>query len=317
MAKEITTQTASPLATAHGYLVKRREQLVSIVGSERRVERLITSGMIAAAEMRDSKGAPCVHQCEPMSIARSIMQAAMLGIDLTSGLGEGWLIKYGAQCTLSPGYRCWQRAAHSAGFDVVFDVVREGDHFKMSVLPLAVEFNPKPDRSGRIVGAFAAVYRQGRPAKTPELLYTVEWCSEDELQAQRASSKAPDSPAWKRWEDRMHRKLPLVRAVKDLPIDWSGRNAKLLETEAVSAEGGGYDSDFDDVSAIVDGGALDKPPQPEDAVSSKTERMLEERRRKPNQEPVRAEKPAEQVEADYGPPAMTDAEISAFEGRRK
>jgi recombinational DNA repair protein RecT len=307
MAKEITTTTkTNPLVEARIYLVKRRAQLASIVGSDRRVDRLITSGMIAAAEMRDKNGVPCVHQCEPMSIARSIMQAAMLGIDLTAGLGEGWLIKYGNQCTLSTGYRCWQRAAHNAGFDAVFDVVREGDHFKMSVLPLAVEFNPKPDRTGRIVGAFAAVYHQGRPSKTPELLYSVEWCSEDDLQAQRASSKAPDSPAWKRWEDRMHRKLPLVRAVKDLPIDWSGRSAKLLETEAISEGGGGYDSDFDDVASVVDGGALDRPPQPEDSTASKTERLLEERRRRKNQEPEHADGPREKAEEDYGPPAMTN-----------
>jgi recombinational DNA repair protein RecT len=301
MATAIQKVGTNSLSVVHEYLKKRIPQLKEILGTDQRVNRLLMSGMIAAAEMKDKNGVPCINQCDAMSVARSIMQAAMLGIDLTAGLGEGWLIKYGDQCTLSAGYRCWQRAAHAAGFDVVFDVVRDGDHFKMSALPLSVEFLPKPDKGGKIIGAFAAVYYRGRPAKTPELLYSVEWCSEDELQKQRDSSKSPDSPAWKRWEDRMHRKLPLVRAVKDLPIDWTGRT-KLLEVDALSESGGGYDTDFDAIDSVVDGGELARPPLPEDAKTTKTEKLLEERRRKVN--PVTTEPEPEKVDAehDYGPP---------------
>ena len=132
-------------------LDQRKKQLASILSSEPRAERLIMSGMIAVAEMRDAQ------MCDPVSIARAITQAAMLGIDLTAGLGEGFLIKYGNQCTLSPGYRCWQRAAQSAGYDVVFDVVREGDTFDFCQLPPTTTHAPKLDKQGDIIGAYAAV----------------------------------------------------------------------------------------------------------------------------------------------------------------
>jgi phage RecT family recombinase len=259
----------------HAILEKRKKQIAQVLSSEPRAERLILSGMIAVAEMRDSA------QCDPVSIARSVMQAAMLGIDLTAGLGEGWLIKYGNQCTLSPGYRCWQRAAQSAGYDVVFDVVREGDEFEIKKIPPSIMHKQKLDKKGEIIGAYAAAYKQGTPAMQPSLLHSVEWCSKDELEQAHNASKSPNSPAWVNWGSRMNRKLPLVRIVKDLPVDWTGRNAKLIEVERISNQGGGYDIDFDDNDSIING-SITNEPQPEESRQTKTKELMEKRRNNKN-----------------------------------
>ena len=274
MAQQPQKQTTLQLtqSTVKAILEKRKKQIASVLSSEPRAERLILSGMIAVAEMRDSQ------QCDPLSIARSIIQAAMLGIDLTAGLGEGWLIKYGNQCTLSPGYRCWQRAAQSAGYDIIFDVVRDGDEFDLKKIPPSITHKQNLDKKGEIIGGYAAAYKKGTPAFTPELLHSVEWCSVDELEQAHAASKSPNSPAWANWASRMNRKLPLVRLVKDLPVDWTGRNAKLIEVDRISNQGGGYDIDFDDSETITNGGCISHEPQPEDAKQEKTKALLEKRK---------------------------------------
>ena len=276
-------------------LDQRKAQLVNLMQSDARAERLVISGLIAVAEMKDKEGNPIAHQCDPVSIARSIVQSALLGIDLTAGLGEGWLIKYGNQCTLQPGYRSWQRAAQAQGFDVVFDTVREGDEFDISRIPPAISHKygiRSKDGRGKVIGAYAAAYKDGK-------LLATEWCDLEDLEAAHVASKSPNSPAWKNWEDRMQRKLPLVRLVKDLPIDWTGRNAKLREVDAIAERGGGYDVDFDIVDGVVSGAITSgSVPQPEDAVQSSTAKLLAKRNAKEPSAPTGTEFFAEEPPHD-------------------
>lgn len=273
----------------------RKKQLTAILSSTPRAERLIVSGLIAVAEMKDKDQQPIAHLCDPVSIARAITQAALLEIDLTSGLGEGWLIKYGNQCTLSIGYRAWQRAAQSGGFDVAFDVVREGDQFEFKKFPAHLSHSPALDGNrGDIRGAYAVASKDGR-------IYSVEWCTPEDIEQARKSSKSANGPAWNNWEDRMARKLPLTRLVKDLPLDWTGRNGKLREVDEIAERGGGYDVDFDDPTLVIEGGQKNALPAPEAAPQSKTQALLESR--KPRVDPAHEQAPAQEPAKQEAPKA--------------
>ena len=292
--KQTAVQTVQ--RNVQSILQSRKALLAKLMQSDARAERLILSGLIAVAEMKDKEGKPCADQCDPVSIARAITQAALLSIDLTAGLGEGWLIKYGDQCTLSPGYRSWQRAAQSAGYDLAFDCVREGDTFEITKLPPSIRHSygiRQKEGRGAVIGAYAAAHKESK-------LIATEWCDLADLDAAHAASKSPLSPAWKNWEDRMQRKLPLVRLVKDLPIDWTGRNAKLREVETIAERGGGLDTDFDTLDAVIEQSSLGAPvPQPEGAPQGQTAKLLDARRQR-----VTAVQPAHEP----APVAVTPAE---------
>jgi phage RecT family recombinase len=302
--------TQSTQQSVQAILEYRKSQLASIIGSDSRVERIIMSGMIAVAEMVGS------GECDPVSIARAITQAAMLGIDLSAGLGEGWLIKHGNQCVLYPGYRSWQRAAQASGLDIVAGVVRDGDDFFLSKLPPKISHAPRLECDGDVIGAYAAAYRKASKGELPfsdELLHSVEWCSRKDLDAAHTQSKSPNSPAWSKWEDRMNRKLPLTRLVKDLPVDWTDRTAKkLIEVEEISERGGGYDTDFDAPGDVVAGGSLAPAPRPENAPQGKTQQLLSERKRKVaahetrESDPVASDTTPEGEDYNYGPPPFDE-----------
>jgi recombination protein RecT len=78
-------------------------------------ERLPSIRMVAAAHMDPERcyrillscwsRTPALQKCTPESLFRASLQAVELGLEPGGALGHAYLVPYGNQCTLIPGYR--------------------------------------------------------------------------------------------------------------------------------------------------------------------------------------------------------------------
>lgn len=191
----------------------KREEIRFLLGDYVRAQKLMMSALMKAAD--DEK----IRKCEPNSIVRSVIQAALCDADLSAGLGEGWLIPYWnkelgvTECTFQPGYRLGQRRVQEAtGMRVVADVVCEKDHWRYSQLPLICEHTPAEGERGKRVRSYAAALdNDGR------VMFIQIATAKDIEEAMKASRKnaEQDSPAWRNWADRMWRKVAIMRLAKE------------------------------------------------------------------------------------------------------
>lgn len=227
--QQLQPTTKDKIQAVHQLLMARREEIARIVGDSQQTERLLMSAVIEAANN------PQLQGCTPASVVRAVMQAAILRLDLASGLGEAYLVPFAEVCTLIPGYRGFQKKAQEAGYNIICDVVYSKDRFLFAKAPPRVEHEPcLDDDRGEFLGVYAVAYgAAGQIVKS-------EWCPPEQIaQAQKMSR----SPAWKAWPDRMARKLAIKRLCKDLPN--SDGLAKLATIDDKAENGGGPDPEID------------------------------------------------------------------------
>ena len=188
-------------------------------------------------ETPNEKGENPLLACEPASIARTVIQAAELGLEFGSHLGHCYMIPRGGRACFQMGFRGYIILAYRGGKikRVWSDVIYQADEFKivrgefpqLSHDTTLSEFLPGRDvqigsdkplveiekgGAGMPLGAYAcAELQDGR------VLWDV--ISEDNCARARAGSKALNSPAYKTWPDEMRRRTAITRARKAWPID--------------------------------------------------------------------------------------------------
>jgi len=219
-AKQLADQQ---IGTLKKRLEQKREDIVEILGADEEARRLMMAALMAAADNQR------IRECEPNSIVRAVIEAALCGADIAAGVGEGYLVPYfnkelgQKECQFQPGYRLGQRRIQEATRLRVFaNVVCEKDHWRYSEIPLVLEHTSadgdhgtpdKPGGRGKWVRAYAcAVDDQNRVmfAQTVEVT--------DIQNAMKAARKGgdKDSPAWRMWPDRMWRKVAIMRLAKEV-----------------------------------------------------------------------------------------------------
>lgn len=242
--RELTAQEkAIQVANQQVAEIKRRlemkkVEIATILGNDQEAERLLMSALMVAADD------PKIRECEPGSIVRAVVQAALCGADLTAGQGEGWLLPYKnkdlgiTEAEYSPGYRRGQRAIQEAtGKRVVANVVHENDHWVRTELPLHAEHTPGPTGArGAMLLSYAALIDDDN--KT--ILFLQIATAGDIEEAKKAARKGgeKDSPAWVNWEDRMWRKVAIMRLAKEVQ-SWkpSEKLGRVIEADDVYYSG--------------------------------------------------------------------------------
>ncbi len=159
---------------------------------------------------------PALQKCTMTSILRASLQAASLGLTVGNALGEAYLVPYGNQCVLIPGYRGLCCLAFRSGFvtGIIAREVYEGEEFqveyglepKLRYVPS--EENPDPKK---ITHVFSVVTLKG-DAK----LYDV--MTRAEVQRIRQRSKAGSSGPWVTDYAEMAKKTVLRRVLKLAPM---------------------------------------------------------------------------------------------------
>jgi phage RecT family recombinase len=158
---------------------------------------------------------PALWTCEPVSIARAIVEAGQLGLEPTGLLGGAYLVPRGGKATLLVGYRGLVMLAMRSQLvqRVEARVVRAKDTFDYGYgLEPYLHHQPSRDEDpGAYTGAYAVIfYRDGSRQ--------FDYMSIAEIEAIRARSSSPTAGPWVSDYAEMCKKTPLRRLMKMAPL---------------------------------------------------------------------------------------------------
>lgn len=167
---------------------------------------------IALTELRKT---PALLSTTPQSFMGAVMQAAQLGLEPGSALGQAYLVPYGKQCQLIIGYRGMIDLARRSGqiLSINAYAVREGDDFSYC-LGLHPDIHHIPSTEAkRIEKPITFVYAV---AKLKGGGCQFEVMSRAEVEAVKAKAKSKN--VWNSYFEAMALKTVIRRLFKYLPI---------------------------------------------------------------------------------------------------
>lgn len=219
----VVAHPTSALVEVRDELKKREDQLMALLGPSIPLERFLTVALHAA------NSNPELLKCKPLSIVEAIREAAALRLEPTGLLGDAYLVRYGDQAKLMPGYRGLMKLARRTGDVETIDaqVVYDGDAFALRLgSDPSIVHEPLIDGDR---GNYRGAYAWAR-LRTGELV--AEWMSYADIQLVRKSSKASENGPWVTFWGEMARKSVLRRLMKHLPLTTDAEHALRLEAEA-------------------------------------------------------------------------------------
>lgn len=154
---------------------------------------------------------PKLASCTPQSFIGALLNAAQLGLEPNTPLGQAYLIPYGNQCQFQIGYLGMVELAQRAGTNVEAHVVYANDEFDYSLgLHPDIKHVPAMKDRGEAI-AYYAVWHNGEN-------FGFEVMSRDDIEKHaKKYSKAYNSGPWKTDFDEMAKKTVLKRALKYAP----------------------------------------------------------------------------------------------------
>lgn len=89
----------------------------------------ITAERMIRVALTSFRRNPKLLECQPASVIKAVMEAAQLGLEVDGILGHAYLVPYGDECQLLPGYRGLIELARRSGEIALIKagVVRRGD----------------------------------------------------------------------------------------------------------------------------------------------------------------------------------------------
>lgn len=233
MADEVRTKGPVDLKA---YLAKNMQAIQAVAASVITPDRMVK--LVLAAASREPK----LAECSPISILRSMMQSAELGLEVCSGKNEAYLVPRwnskakALEATFLPGYQGLIKLARESGAvrNVEARIVHSKDFFEVEqgTAPV-IRHRPSFEKDrGEIVAVYAVAFLPDGGSQF-EVMARYEV---DEIR-DRSKDKADFSP-WKSDYSEMARKTAVRRLAKYLPKTVAF--AKALEVQA-KAEAGEYD----------------------------------------------------------------------------
>lgn len=190
---------------------------------------------------------PDIEKMDAMSVARTMLKGAFLGLDFFSK--ECYAIPYknkekgitelNFQTDYKGDIKLVKMYTLKPIKDIYAKVVRKGDFFEESVVEgrQVVNFKPQFFNDGPMMGAFAVcLFNDG------SMLYE-SMSAKDIEHIRDRFSKAPNSPMWKETPGEGYKKTVLRRLTKMIPIEFRS----IEQTEAYD-EGGGVE--FEDAQIV-------------------------------------------------------------------
>lgn len=200
------------LKQSHTALNKLLEVKASALPKDFNKTRFLQNCMTVLQDTRD------IEKCEPMTVARTMLKGAFLGLDFFNK--ECYAIPYGSQLNFQTDYKGEIKLAKKYSINSIKDIyaklVREGDEFEESIVngQQTINFKPKAFNNRAIIGAFAVVL-----FKDNSMMY--EAMSKEEIENIRENfSKAKNSAAWAKTPGEMYKKTVLRRLCKLIELDF-------------------------------------------------------------------------------------------------
>lgn len=158
---------------------------------------------------------PKLQQCTPQSFLGAMMQAAQLGLEPNTPVGQAYLIPYGNVCQFQLGYKGLLDLAYRSGEikDIQAHEVHENDEFEYELgLEPKLKHIPAMSNRGPVTMYYAVCH-----TKTGG--YGFEVMSKDDvLEFAQKKSKSFRNGPWQTDFDAMAKKTVLKRALKYAPI---------------------------------------------------------------------------------------------------
>lgn len=210
-----TEQRSSALKALAAFLGPREKNLQTFARNG-----VQPSAMIKLALFEASQG-EWLTKVSPQSVYTALVIAAQLGLEPAGLRGEAYLIPFGGECKLMPGYRGLIKLALNSGKvkDITARVVYEGDDFAVRLgteesihhVPMLGRVVGDGDAAPSVIAAYAVAIMADGSRKFEVM---EKW----ELDRARATSKQANGDAWAKWPDQMYRKAPVRRLAKYLPL---------------------------------------------------------------------------------------------------
>lgn len=174
-------------------------------------ERMIRVALTAIGQT------PKLLDCEPVSVVRSVIESASLGLMCDGILGQAYLVPFKNKCTLIIGYKGLIDLARRSGevASIEAHVVYKGDDFDFAFGMDRKLAHVPAQMVGREPGDPFAVYAVVR-FKSGEIYFDVMF--RDEVEKIRKAAPGGNSDAWVNHWNEMARKTVLRRVCKYLPM---------------------------------------------------------------------------------------------------
>lgn len=204
-------------------LQTRRGTFAAMLPKHVPVEKFVKSVMVACLKNPD------LLRCDRASLLQAVTGACQLGLDPSGILGSAYIIPYGTQATLVPGYRGLIDLARRSGqiLSIEAHVVRDGDSFDYE-LGLEPVLKHRPNLDTDKPGALRFVYAV---AKLKDGGRQCEVMSRAQVEEIRQKSRAGRKGPWVDHYDEMARKTVVRRLVKWLPISTELQQALELDDQ--------------------------------------------------------------------------------------
>lgn len=210
LANKASGQAAKPGKSIKQLLIAQEGQIAKALPSVMTPERFTRIAMTALSTN------PKLQACTGESFLGALMQAAQLGLEPNTPLGQAYLIPYGSQCQFQLGYKGLIELAHRSGeFKSIYaQTVYENDEFSFE-LGLDADLIHKPvlgSSRGKPI-AYYAVYKLVNGG------YGFEVMSYDDITSHaKQFSKSVNNGPWKTNFDEMAKKTVLKKVLKYAPI---------------------------------------------------------------------------------------------------
>jgi len=158
---------------------------------------------------------PKLAQCTPISFISALMNAAQLGLEPNTPLGQAYLIPYGKECQFQLGYKGLIDLAYRSGEvkSIQAQVVYENDEFEFE-FGLDPKLKHKPAKSNRGNPIYYyAVFKLTNGGEGFEVM-----SHDDVLQHAKKYSKSFSNGPWQTSFDEMAKKTVLKKALKYAPM---------------------------------------------------------------------------------------------------
>ena len=198
--------------------------------------RHITPDRLIRVALTAVQKTPKLLECDQTSLFAAIIAAAQLGLEPDGALGQAWLVPYGNQVQLIPGYRGLLALVRRSGELSTVEVraVHAKDTFRFQYgLNSVLEHDPCEPRDADDTdfdpGQLVAVYAIARLKDSG-----IQWevMRRHEVEAIRKASPHGKSGAWVSHYDEMAKKTVLRRLSKLLPMSIEAQTAVDLDEKA-------------------------------------------------------------------------------------
>lgn len=214
----------SNIVAVKDLLTKRKSSIAAIAPTGLEAEKVIKIVLNAVTKT------PALQKCSAESVFRSVMHAVELGLTPGSSLGEAYLVPYGQECQLIPGYRGLITLARRSGevSTISSYVVYSSDQFDFE-LGLNPVLRHVPHLGEREVKEITHAYCVIR-LKDGGILFDV--MTRGEIDGIRKRSKSGNNGPWVSDYAEMAKKTVTRRCLKYAPM-----SVEMLKAEALSLVG--------------------------------------------------------------------------------